>query len=61
LTKTTGTVKLKAVFPNTDNHLFFQPIVQCRLQLDVKARATVVPAVAIQAQPAGAVRVRGEA
>jgi multidrug efflux system membrane fusion protein len=51
--QTTGTVKLKAVFPNTDNHLFPSQFVNARLQLDVKRGATVVPAVAIQRSPRG--------
>jgi MFS family permease len=51
--QTTGTVKLKAVFPNIDNHLFPNQFVNARLQLDVKRGATVVPAVAIQRSPRG--------
>lgn len=49
----TGTVRLKAVFPNTDNHLFPNQCVNARLQLDVTRGATVVPAVAIQRRPRG--------
>jgi membrane fusion protein, multidrug efflux system len=51
--QTTGTVRLKAVFPNTDNHLFPNQFVNARLQLDLKRGATVVPAVAIQRSPRG--------
>ena len=51
--QTTGTVKLKAMFPNTDHHLFPNQFVNARLQLDVKRGATVVPAVAIQRSPRG--------
>jgi multidrug efflux system membrane fusion protein len=51
--QTTGTVRLKAVFPNTDNHLFPNQFVNARLQLDVKHGATVVPTVAIQRSPRG--------
>jgi membrane fusion protein, multidrug efflux system len=51
--QTTGTVKLKAVFPNTDNHLFPNQFVNARLQLDMKHGATVVPAVAIQRSSRG--------
>jgi membrane fusion protein, multidrug efflux system len=51
--QTTGTVRLKAIFPNTDNHLFPNQFVNARLQLDVKRGATVVPAVAIQRSPRG--------
>jgi membrane fusion protein, multidrug efflux system len=51
--QTTGTVRLKAVFPNTDNHLFPNQFVNAHLQLDMKRGATVVPAVAIQRSPRG--------
>jgi multidrug efflux system membrane fusion protein len=47
----TGTVRLKAVFPNTDNALFPNQFVNARLQLDVKRGATVVRAAAIQRSP----------
>ena len=50
----TGTVRLKAVFPNTDNRLFPNQFVNARLLLDVKKEATVVPAVAIQRGARGA-------
>jgi multidrug efflux system membrane fusion protein len=50
---TTGTVKLKAVFPNTDNRLFPNQFVNARLLLDVEPGATVVPATAIQRSPQG--------
>ena len=51
--QTTGTVRLKAVFPNTDNRLFPNQFVNARLQLDVKHGATVVPTAAIQRSPRG--------
>jgi membrane fusion protein, multidrug efflux system len=51
--QTTGTVRLKAVFPNADDHLFPNQFVNARLQLDVKRGATVVPAVAVQRSPRG--------
>jgi membrane fusion protein, multidrug efflux system len=51
--QTTGTVRLKAVFPNTDSRLFPNQFVNARLQLDVKRGATVVPAAAIQRSPRG--------
>jgi multidrug efflux system membrane fusion protein len=51
--QTTGTVRLKAVFPNTDNHLFPNQFVNARLQLNVIRGATVVPAAAIQRNPRG--------
>jgi membrane fusion protein, multidrug efflux system len=45
---TTGTVRLKAQFANTDLGLFPNQFVNARLQVDVKRGATVVPAVAVQ-------------
>ncbi|WP_282003728.1 MdtA/MuxA family multidrug efflux RND transporter periplasmic adaptor subunit [Geotalea uraniireducens] len=45
---TTGTVKLKAVFPNTDNQLFPNQFVNVRLLLETRRNAIVVPAAAIQ-------------
>jgi multidrug efflux system membrane fusion protein len=44
----TGTVKLKAEFPNQKNELFPNQFVNARLLLDVKRGATVVPAAAVQ-------------
>jgi membrane fusion protein, multidrug efflux system len=51
---TTGTVKLKAVFPNEDNELFPNQFVNARLLLDVKRNAVLVPSVAIQRGSQGA-------
>jgi multidrug efflux system membrane fusion protein len=51
---TTGTVKLKAEFPNADNRLFPSQFVNARLLLDTKRGATVVPASAVQRSPKGA-------
>jgi membrane fusion protein, multidrug efflux system len=51
--QTTGTVRLKAVFPNADQALFPNQFVNARLQLDVKQAATVVPAASIQRSPRG--------
>jgi multidrug efflux system membrane fusion protein len=45
---TTGTVKLKAVFDNTEGLLWPNQFVNARLLLDVKKNAVVVPAAAIQ-------------
>jgi membrane fusion protein, multidrug efflux system len=45
---TTGTVKLKAIFPNKDNSLFPSQFVNARLLLDVKRGTTVVPVAAVQ-------------
>ena len=50
----TGTVKLKAVFPNEDNELFPNQFVNARLRLDVKHGSTIVPTAAIQRGPQGA-------
>ena len=44
----TGTVKLKAVFPNTNGELFPNQFVNARLRLDVRRGATVVPSAAVQ-------------
>lgn len=51
--QTTGTVKLKSVFPNADSALFPGQFVNARLLLDVERGATVVPAAAIQKSPRG--------
>jgi len=50
----TGTVKLKAEFPNADNRLFPSQFVNARLLLDVQRGATVVPVPAIQRGAQGA-------
>jgi multidrug efflux system membrane fusion protein len=50
---TTGTSRLKAVFPNTDYALFPNQFVNIRLWLDTKRGAIIVPAVAIQRGPTG--------
>jgi multidrug efflux system membrane fusion protein len=45
---TTGTIKLKAQFPNEDGSLFANQFVNVRLQLDTLRGATLVPAAAVQ-------------
>ena len=50
---TTGTVKLKARFPNTNNELFPNQFVNARLIIEVKHNAIIVPASAIQHGPEG--------
>lgn len=45
---TTGTIKLRAVFPNTDEKLFPNQFVNINLKLSTVRAATVVPAAAIQ-------------
>lgn len=49
----TGTVRLKAVFPNEENELFPNQFVNARLLVDVKRGSTVVPTSAIQRGPQG--------
>lgn len=49
----TGTVRLKAVFPNDDNELFPNQFVNARLRVDVKRSATIIPAAAVQRGPQG--------
>jgi multidrug efflux system membrane fusion protein len=44
----TGTVKLKAVFPNAADELFPNQFVNARLLLDVERGVTVVPVAAVQ-------------
>jgi multidrug efflux system membrane fusion protein len=50
---TTGTSRLKAIFPNTDGALFPNQFVNVRLALDTKKNAIIIPAVAIQRGPTG--------
>ena len=45
---TTGTIKVKALFPNTDNSLFANQFVNVRLQLDTLANTLAVPTAAVQ-------------
>lgn len=51
---TTGTVKLKAEFPNDDAKLFPNQFVNVRLQLSVSKGATVIPSAAVQQSSQGA-------
>ena len=50
---TTGTVRLRAEFPNTDTRLFPNQFVNARLALGVAGGATTVPVAAIQRSPNG--------
>jgi multidrug efflux system membrane fusion protein len=50
---TTGTVKLKALFPNKNNELFPNQFVNARLLLEIKQQAVLVPSSAIQRGPQG--------
>jgi len=45
---TTGTVKLKAIFPNQDDQLFPNQFVNARLEVDVERGVTLVPEAAVQ-------------
>jgi membrane fusion protein, multidrug efflux system len=50
---TTGTLKLKAEFPNTNFQLWPGQFVNVRLKVDTLLKATVVPTSAVQRGPAG--------
>jgi multidrug efflux system membrane fusion protein len=47
----TGTVRLKAIFPNQDEALFPNQFVNARLLVDTVKGATVVPTAAVQRSP----------
>lgn len=50
----TGTIKLKATFPNNDRRLWPGGFVGVRLQVDVLMQAVVVPPASVQRGPKGA-------
>jgi multidrug efflux system membrane fusion protein len=50
---TTGTIKLKAIFENTDNALFPNQFVNIHLLVDVAQDAVIIPVAAIQQGPQG--------
>ena len=50
---TTGTVKLRATFPNKQNELFPNQFVNARLLVDVRRKVVIVPSSAIQRGPQG--------
>ena len=50
---TTGTVRLKALFPNEDEQLFPNQFVNARLLLETRRDAVLVPSSAIQRGPQG--------
>jgi multidrug efflux system membrane fusion protein len=50
---TTGTVKFKAVFPNTGNELFPNQFVNARLLVDVRHDSVIVPSSSLQRGPQG--------
>ncbi|EEF57493.1 efflux RND transporter periplasmic adaptor subunit [Pedosphaera parvula] len=49
----TGTVRLRAIFPNEDNGLFPNQFVNARLLIDVERGVALVPSIAIQLNPQG--------
>ncbi len=49
----TATLKLKAVFPNADRHLWPNQFVKARLTLDTRKDALVVPSTVVQRGPNG--------
>lgn len=51
---TTGTSRLKAVFPNTDGSLFPNQFVNARMLLETRHSVLMVPAQAVQRGPQGA-------
>ena len=51
---TTGTIKLKATFPNADNALFPNQFVNARLLVNMQRGATLIPTAAIQRNTQGA-------
>jgi membrane fusion protein, multidrug efflux system len=51
---TTGTVKLKATFPNNDNALFPNQFVNARLLVSMQRGVTLIPTAAIQRNTQGA-------
>ena len=50
---TTGTVRLKALFPNKNNELFANQFVNARLLIGVKKDTTIVPTAALQRSTSG--------
>ena len=51
---TTGTVKLKAMFPNSGNELFPNQFVNAKLLLDTRKDAVIIPQAAVQRGQKGA-------
>jgi multidrug efflux system membrane fusion protein len=52
--QTTGTIKLKAIFPNNDYSLFPNQFVNVKLLVDTMHDTLLVPAAAVQKNPQGA-------
>jgi multidrug efflux system membrane fusion protein len=51
--QTTGTTRLKAIFPNQDGALFPNQFVNVRLLVDVRKEAIIAPVAAVQRGPQG--------
>jgi multidrug efflux system membrane fusion protein len=51
--QTTGTIRIKATFPNSNRRLWPGQFVNVRVRLDTDPRAMVVPTVSVQAGPEG--------
>jgi multidrug efflux system membrane fusion protein len=51
---TTGTIKLKAIFPNQDGALFANQFVNARLLVDTTQNAVLIPTAAVQRNAQGA-------
>lgn len=50
---TTGTARLKSIFPNENGVLFPQQFVNCRLLLETRHNVVLIPAAAVQRGPQG--------
>ena len=50
--QTTGTIKVKTIFPNTQDELFPNQFVNARLLVDTIRNTVLVPSAAIQREPA---------
>ncbi len=51
--QSTGTIKLKAVFPNTQDRLWPGQFVNARLLVDTEKNVLIVPSIAVQHGPSG--------
>jgi membrane fusion protein, multidrug efflux system len=54
IVQTTGSIQLKANFPNKDHHLWPGQLVNVRLRLDIRHDGLTVPAAVVQQGPQGA-------
>ena len=57
----TGTIKMRATFPNPDNRLWPGQFVNVVMRLTMQPNATVVPSQSVQTGPSGQIPVRREA